>query len=128
MAESVDLLITVKAIRGRCPVYQVGDQILLREGWRLDPGQARAICMHSLASLLPYYNALAHGVDPRALGLADPEGFACVQCLDPCEETGGGTVTFRIARIGQNGHKKVPGACGSILWETGGTNPTPKEA
>jgi uncharacterized repeat protein (TIGR04076 family) len=94
----MDLEITVKAIRGRCPVYEVGDRIVLREGYRLDPAASDAVCMHSLASVMPYYNAIFQGVDPRDLGLADEEGVACVQCLDPCEETGGGTVVLRLER------------------------------
>jgi hypothetical protein len=47
---------------------------------------------------MPYYNAIFRGVDPKDLGLADAEGRACVQCLDPCEETGGGTVILRLER------------------------------
>ena len=54
--------------------------------------------MHSLASILPYYNALFHGVDPRKLGLSKDENKAFVQCLDPCQHTGGGTVIFEITR------------------------------
>jgi len=94
----MNLEITVKAIRGHCPVYKVGDRIVLREGYRLDPGASDAVCMHSLASVMPYYNAVFRGVDPKDLGLADAEGQACVQCLDPCEETGGGTVILRLER------------------------------
>jgi uncharacterized repeat protein (TIGR04076 family) len=94
----VDLVITVKAIRGHCPVYKVGDRIVLSEGYRLEPAESDAACMHSLASVMPYYNAIFGGVDPRDLGLADAEGLACIQCLDPCEETGGGTVTLRLER------------------------------
>ncbi|UCC69642.1 MAG: TIGR04076 family protein [Armatimonadota bacterium] len=90
------LEITVKAIRGQCPVYKVGDRIVLRDGYRLDLEASDAVCMHSLASVMPYYNAVFRGVDPKDLGLADPEGRACVQCLDPCEETGGGTVILRL--------------------------------
>ncbi|MDD3581875.1 MAG: TIGR04076 family protein [Desulfobacca sp.] len=91
------LLIEVKQIKGHCPVYQVGDTFVLEEGYILDPGVSSRICMHSLTSLLPYYVALAHGVNPVALGLSpgDP-GVAYVQCLDPCETTGGGTVLFAI--------------------------------
>lgn len=94
----MDLEITVKAVRGRCPVYKVGDRIVLREGYRLDPAASGAVCMHSLASVMPYYNAVFHGVEPKDLGLADGEGAACVQCPDPCEETGGGTVVVRLGQ------------------------------
>jgi len=55
--------------------------------------------MHSLTSVMPYYVALYHGVDPQELGLAgEKDGVARVQCLDPCELTGGGTVVFTIER------------------------------
>ena len=94
----MDLVITVKAVKGHCPVYRVGDHMVLREGYQLVLEPGKAVCMHSLASVMPYYNALSRGVDPTDLGLADAEGRACVQCLDPCEETGGGTVILRFER------------------------------
>ncbi len=94
----MNLEITVKAIRGHCPVYRVGSRIVLREGYRLDLGASDAVCMHSLASVMPYYNAIFRGIEARELGLADAEGRACVQCLDPCEETGGGTAIMRLER------------------------------
>jgi uncharacterized repeat protein (TIGR04076 family) len=70
----------------------------LDEGYRLNLEETDAVCLHSLASILPYYNALGQGVDPALLGLADQEGKACVQCLDPARHTGGGTVVLRIER------------------------------
>lgn len=93
------LLIQVKHIKGHCPVYQLGDTFVLEQGYILEPTTSGRICMHSLASLLPYYVALTHGVNPVTLGLSpgDPE-LAYVQCLDPCEVTGGGTVLFAITR------------------------------
>jgi len=54
------------------------------------------ICLHSLASLLPYYNALAKGVSPAALGLAKKGKVAYLQCLDSQKYTGGGTVVFKV--------------------------------
>lgn len=63
--------------------------------------ETTAGCMHSFASITPYYIALAKGVRPDQMGLAhkDPDdGRAYVQCLGPCEMTGGGTVTFSIER------------------------------
>lgn len=95
------LVIRVEDIKGRCPVYQVGDQIVLDSGYRLNLRETTAACMHSLASVLPYHIALAKGVRPDQMGLAHREkddGRAYVQCLDPCEFTGGGTVTFSIER------------------------------
>lgn len=94
------LIIKVVHIRGRCPVYEIGKRITLKEGYILDPSESDSVCMHSLASILPYYIALAKGVKARELGLARGESEeAYVQCLDPCEITGGGTVSFEISRV-----------------------------
>jgi uncharacterized repeat protein (TIGR04076 family) len=94
------LIIKVVDIRGKCPVYEIGNKITLTEGYILDPFESDRVCMHSLASILPYYVALAKGVKARELGLAREESEeAYVQCLDPCEITGGGTVRFEISRV-----------------------------
>jgi len=93
---AIKLEIKVVKIRGRCPVYDVGDKIVLDEGYKLNLKESTNVCMHSLASIMPYYNALYNGIAPEKLGLANREGKACVQCLDPCEITGGGTVIFEI--------------------------------
>lgn len=94
----MDLIVKVKEIKGTCPVYSLGDAIVIREGYILDTKNSPAVCMHSLASLMPYYVALSKGVPPHALGLSGTkEDIAYLQCLDPCDITGGGTVTFEIA-------------------------------
>jgi len=90
------LVIKVIEIKGKCPVYSVGDRIILDKGYKANLRETTNICMHSLASIMPYYNALYNGVPAEKLGLANKEGRACVQCLDPCEITGGGTVIFEI--------------------------------
>ncbi len=91
-----NLLIEVTGIKGQCPVYAVGDRIVVDDGYRLNLRETEALCLHSLASLMPYYVALSRGVDPAALGLVGEDGRAYLQCLDPAEITGGGTVTFAI--------------------------------
>ena len=97
------LIIQVVDIRGKCPVYEVGKKITLTQGYILDPFESDSICMHSLASILPYYVALAKGVRATDLGLARGESEeAYVQCLDPCEITGGGTVRFEISKVPSN--------------------------
>jgi uncharacterized repeat protein (TIGR04076 family) len=94
------LLIKVVDIKGKCPVYEIGNKITLKDGYILDPGQTDIVCMHSLASILPYYVAIAKGVKAKDLGLSQGESEASyVQCLDPCEMTGGGTVSFEICRV-----------------------------
>ena len=90
-----DLKVQVKEIKGRCPVYNLGDAFRIVDGYRLEASQP--VCMHPLTSLMPYYVALSRGVLPKELGLGDSES-AYVQCLDPCEYTKGGTVIFEIRR------------------------------
>lgn len=92
------LLIRVNEIRGRCPVYKVGDRIVLDHGYRLNLRETDNLCLHSISSIMPYYIALYRGVDPRELGLCRDGKKAYVQCLDPCDYTGGGTVVFEIER------------------------------
>ena len=96
------LVITVVDIRGRCPAYNVGDKIVLDDGYKFNLQETTAACMHSLASILPYHVAIAKGVAPNQMGLAhksEQDGKAYVHCLDPCEFTGGGTTTFSIERV-----------------------------
>lgn len=88
------LQIKVIQVKGYCPVYSPGDQFVILEGYKLRA--EKMVCMHSLASILPYYVALSRGVSPKELGLGD-SATAYVQCLDPCEYTGGGTAVFAIA-------------------------------
>jgi hypothetical protein len=38
------------------------------------------------------------GVDPKELGLSKDGKKAYIQCLDPCEFTGGGTVVFEMEK------------------------------
>lgn len=93
------LVIKVVEIKGNCPVYEVGDRVVLDEGYKLDLKETDNLCMHSLGSILPYYNSIYRGVDPRDLGLSKDGKSAYVQCLDPCDYTGGGTVVFEIVRV-----------------------------
>lgn len=89
-----DLLVKVVAVKGRCPVYREGDSFTIAAGFKLLAGQP--LCMHALAVILPYYVALSRSVSPVALGLARAGNAAYLQCPDPCDLTGGGTVVFRI--------------------------------
>jgi len=93
------LVIQVHEIKGDCPVYQIGDRIVLDEGYRINLEETDRVCMHSLASIMPYYVPLYRGIDPRKLGLSDDPDKGYVQCLDPCGYTGGGTVIFEIITV-----------------------------
>ena len=95
------LEIIVHEIRGRCPVYKVGDRMLI-DGPRILVDKTDAICTHALSSLLHYVLVLDEGVDPVKLGLSKPEDrqHAYIQCVDPGKPyTDGGTVIFRCSRI-----------------------------
>ena len=94
MGVAGDLYVEVKDIKGTCPVYERGDSFEIADGFKLKTD--KTICMHSLASIIPYYMTLSRGTSPAELGLGDDR--AHVQCLDPCEYTGGGTVVFEITR------------------------------
>lgn len=102
-----DLLIEVIKIKGHCPVYAVGDSFRILEGFKLVA--EKPLCMHSLAAIMPYYAALGRGVNPVDLGLAREGNVAFVQCLDPYECTGGGTVVFAISLEGSDGGEKHAG-------------------
>ncbi|MFQ5963170.1 MAG: TIGR04076 family protein [Candidatus Scalinduaceae bacterium] len=92
------LTIKVKEIRGICPVYKPGEKIVIDEGYKLNMKGTDNICMHSLGSIFPYYVALSRGIAPTELGLARKGRRAYLQCLDPCEYTGGGTVIFEVVK------------------------------
>ena len=92
------LIIEVIEIKGKCPVYRVGDRIVLDDGYKINLKETDNICMHSLSSLFPYYNALAKGVSPSELGLNKDGKDAYFQCPDPQNYTGGGTVIFKANR------------------------------
>ncbi|NIM14357.1 MAG: TIGR04076 family protein [Candidatus Aminicenantes bacterium] len=98
----MDLLVRVIEIKGHCPVYEIGDSFRLEKGYRLICD--KPICMHSLASLLPHYNALLIS-KPEQWGLAgkSDQSKAYIQCLDPAAYTGGGTTIFEITRMGDSG-------------------------
>jgi uncharacterized repeat protein (TIGR04076 family) len=93
------LIVTVKKIQGTCPVFKVGDKILI-ESPKIIPEETDALCVHALGSMLSMIVALSHGVGFKELGLAVKEGdVGYVQCLDPGPPyTLGGTVLFEIKR------------------------------
>ncbi len=95
------LEIEVINIKGYCPVYKLGDKIVI-EGPNIVIDKTDALCLHVLPTILHYAVALDHSVDPVKLGLTTQEDreHAYIQCLDPGEPyTHGGTVLFRFKRI-----------------------------
>ncbi len=95
---NMELIVQVKEIVGTCPVYKIGDQFKIEGGYRLVSDIP--LCMHSLASLLPHYNALRIS-EPGMWGLSGriDKNKAYIQCLNPTTYTGGGTVIFEICRV-----------------------------
>ena len=93
------MIIKLIEITGNCSAYKLGDKIVIEDGYRINLQETTAICMHSLAAIMPYYVALNKGVNPVELVLAKEGNKAYVQCLDPCKYTGGGTVIFEIEKI-----------------------------
>ena len=77
------LEIVVHEIRGKCPVYKVGDRMMIDDPSIL-VDKTDAICTHALSSLLHYVLVLEEGVDPLKLGLSKPEDreYAYIQCFD----------------------------------------------
>ncbi|NWF86303.1 TIGR04076 family protein [Candidatus Bathyarchaeota archaeon] len=97
--EKYRLVITVKEIRGRCPVYKVGDKITI-ESPKIIINRTDNLCIHALGAMLSILVPLSHGTSFKQLGLAKKEtekGY--IQCLDPGKPyTNGGTVFFEIKR------------------------------
>lgn len=93
------LVLTVKEIRGHCPLHKVGDRIIV-ETPIIDVKKTDALCIHALGSMLSMLVPLARGISFKDLGLAAKEGnIGYVQCLDPGPPyTAGGTVIFEIRR------------------------------
>jgi uncharacterized repeat protein (TIGR04076 family) len=93
-----DLEISVKEIKGTCPVYKKSDSFFIRKGYILE-SKNQNICMHALSSLMPFYGSLSlESITPSHLGLGEEEK-AYIQCPDPCQYTKGGTVLFEIRKI-----------------------------
>lgn len=94
----MDLTVTVKEIKGRCPTHKLGDSFTLKGGYQLVSDIP--VCMHALSALMPYYNALRVS-EPAAWGLdgTDDKTKAYVQCPDAVSHTAGGTVIFEISRV-----------------------------
>ena len=99
MKEIYRLVITVKEIRGDCPVFSIGDRIVIEEP-EIVPEKTDALCVHALGSMLSMIIALSRGASFKELGLATGEGdVGYVQCLDPGPPyTPGGTAIFEIRR------------------------------
>ncbi len=97
--EKYRLVISVKEIRGNCPVFKVGDRIVV-ESPKIIVEKTDNICVHAFGCMLSMIVALSRGISFKNLGLAREEGEkGYIQCLDPGKPyTNGGTVLFEIRR------------------------------
>jgi uncharacterized repeat protein (TIGR04076 family) len=93
----MDLVVTVKEIKGHCPVHRIGDSFTLKACYQLVSDIP--VCMHALASLMPWYNALRVS-EPAEWGLdgKHDKSKAYIQCPDVCQYTNGGTVVLEISK------------------------------
>jgi len=90
--------IKVKEIRGKCPVYKVGDEIILN-GYYIDTKKSAPICMHAFVALATLLSAFSHGASARELGIGSEDNVGYLQCPDPGSPyTCGGTVIFQLIR------------------------------
>ena len=93
------LEIRVHEIRGICPIYKVGDKVVIDDPQIL-LDKTDALCVHALSTLLHYVVALERGADPVELGLSKTPHRAYLQCIDPGQPyTKGGTVIFECSRV-----------------------------
>ncbi|MDI6847128.1 MAG: TIGR04076 family protein [Candidatus Bathyarchaeia archaeon] len=97
--EKYRLVITVKGIRGKCPVFKVGDRIVV-ESPEIVVDKTDNICIHAFGCMLSMIVPLSRGISFKQLGLTTEEGDkGYIQCLDPGKPyTDGGTVLFEIKR------------------------------
>ncbi len=97
--EKYRLILTVKEIRGNCPVFKVGERIVV-DSPKIVVDKTDSICIHALGCILSMIVPVSRGISFKQLGLAKEEGEkGYVQCLDPGKPyTDGGTVLFEIKR------------------------------
>lgn len=95
------LEITVHDIKGHCPVYKIGDKIVIQNP-QIILEKTDALCTHALPSILHYALILEKNWNPFQLGLTkkDDQNNAYIQCIDPGQPYAeGGTAIFRITKI-----------------------------
>lgn len=92
------VVIEVKEVRGLCPVYRVGDRMVI-EKFYVDTARSDNICVHALVAMATLLSAFMRGYSAKALGIGDRDDVGYVQCPDPGPPyTKGGTVIFELRR------------------------------
>jgi uncharacterized repeat protein (TIGR04076 family) len=96
--ERYRLVISVEEIRGNCPVFRVGERMVV-ESPKIVLNQTDNICIHALGCILSMLVPISRGISFKDLGLAKEGDEGYFQCLDPgAPYTNGGTVLFKIRR------------------------------
>lgn len=96
------IVIKVKSIEGYCPVYELGDTILLEEFY-IKSNASPDVCMHAFSSMISIVSAFSKGVSASEMGIGKKDEVGFLQCPDPGKPlTEGGTVIFEIRREEKN--------------------------
>jgi len=92
------IILEVKEVRGFCPLYKIGDKIVIKEFY-IDSKSSKNICIHFLSAAFTLLSAFIHGLSAIELGIGNIEDVAYLQCPDPGPPyTKGGTVIFELRR------------------------------
>ena len=92
------VVINAIEIRGECPVYKMGDEIII-EGFYIKSGESANVCMHAFSAMQTLLSAFMHGSSAKDLGIGTEKDIGYLRCPDPGSPyTLGGTVTFRLKR------------------------------
>jgi len=93
------IIVEVVEIRGNCPVYRVGDKMVIKMP-ELILNETDKVCIHALTAMQTLLQAIARGYSARELGVGERDDEGYVQCPDPGPPyTRGGTVIFKIKRV-----------------------------
>lgn len=101
------LEIKANEIRGTCPVYKVGDKIVIDDP-KILLDRTDALCTHPVSTFLHYATISEHDWCPVKLGLTTPGNseHAYMQCADPRKPyTEGETVILECRKIEGEFHK-----------------------
>jgi len=92
------LTITVKEVHGKCPLYQVGDKMVINEFY-IDTNNSKHICMHAFSAMLTSLSAFIRGFSAKDLGIGTDADVGYLHCPDPGPPyTKGGAVIFEVKR------------------------------
>lgn len=90
--------VLVKAISGQCPLYQVGDKIII-DDFYINSNESANVCLHAFSALLDLLSAFVHGSSAVNIGIGTENDVGYLQCPDPGPPyTKGGTVLFELRR------------------------------